>query len=175
MPSPHLIHESELPWTDLTHGRRVALRRKQLGAAAKGHQLGCSLIELLPGKQSWPRHYHLANEEAIYVLAGQGSLRLGEETLPLKAGDYVALPAGPGTAHQLFNEGPEPLRYLAFSTMQAPDIVMYPDSKKVGVFGGAAPGGDKAARFLHAYLPLAAEVDYWDGENTGEPEPGTGG
>ncbi|SEU36571.1 cupin domain-containing protein [Stigmatella erecta] len=104
MPSPHLIHESELSWTDITHG------------------------------------YHLANEEAIYVLAGQGSLRLGEETLPLKAGDYVALPAGPGTAHQLFNEGPEPLRYLALSTMQAPDIVMYPDSRKVGVFGGAAPG-----------------------------------
>ncbi|WP_272491495.1 hypothetical protein [Corallococcus exercitus] len=41
---------------------------------------------------------------------------------------------------------------------------MYPDSKKVGVFAGAAPGGDKASRTLHAYLPLAAEVDYWEGE-----------
>ncbi|ADO74459.1 cupin domain-containing protein [Stigmatella aurantiaca] len=175
MPSPHLIHEAELPWTDVTHGSRIALRRKQLGAAAKGQNLGCSLIELLPGKQSWPRHYHLANEEAIYVLSGEGHLRLGEETLPLKAGDYVALPASPTAAHQLFNGGTEPLRYLAFSTMTAPDIVVYPDSKKVGVFGGAAPGGNKAARVLHAYFPLSAEVDYWSGEDTGAEEPPTGG
>ena len=170
MPHPHLVHESDLPWSETRHGSRVAIRRKQLGAAAKGRKLGCSLIQLLPGKQSWRRHYHLANEEAIYVLAGTGRLRLGEDTLPVKAGDYVALPAGPGCAHQLFNDGTEPLRYLALSTMEEPDVCVYPDSKKVGVFAGAAPGGDKAARTLLAYLPLSAEVDYWSGEETGEGE-----
>ena len=166
MAHPHVVHESELPWTDVQHGTRVAIRRKQLGAAAKGQKLGCSLIEMPPGKQSWPRHFHLANEEALYVLAGTGRLRLGEETVSVKAGDYVALPPGSACAHQLFNDGPEVLRYLAFSTMEQPDVVVYPDSKKVGVFGGAAPGGDKAARTLLAYLPLAAEVDYWSGEET---------
>ena len=69
-------------------------------------------------------------------------------------------------AHQLFNEGSEVLRYLVFSTMEEPDVVVYPDSKKVGVFAGAAPGGDKAARTLLTYLPLASEVDYWSGEDT---------
>ncbi len=164
MPHPHIVHEADLPWTEVSHGPHVALRRKQLGAAAKGEKLGCSLLEMPPGTRSWPRHYHLANEEALYILAGTGRLRLGEETLTVKAGDYVALPAGAGCAHQLSNEGPETLRYLAFSTMEHPDVVIYPDSKKVGVFGGAAPGGDKAARFLHTYLPLSAEVDYWSGE-----------
>lgn len=162
----HVVHESELPWTEVNHGTRVAIRRKQLGAAAKAQKLGCSLIELPPGKQSWPRHYHLANEEALYILAGTGRLRLGEETVPVKAGDYVALPPGSGCAHQLFNDGLEPLRYLALSTMEAPDICVYPDSKKVGLFGGAAPGGDKAARTLNTYLPMSAEVDYWSGEDT---------
>jgi len=166
MANPHVVHEQELPWTETHQGTRVSIRRKQLGAAAKGKKLGCSLIELPPGKQSWPCHYHLANEEALYVLAGTGRLRLGEETVHVKAGDYVALPPGAGCAHQLFNDSPEPLRYLAFSTMEEPDVVIYPDSKKVGVFGGAAPGGDKAARTLLAYLPLAAGVDYWSGEET---------
>ncbi|MBJ6760354.1 cupin domain-containing protein [Myxococcaceae bacterium JPH2] len=163
---PHLIHADDVAWTELAHGSRVAMRRKQLGALAQGRKLGCSLMELPPGKRSWPFHYHLANEEALYVLSGEGVVRLGSERFPVKAGDYVALPPGPGSAHQVFNAGPEPLRYLAFSTMEAPDVVMYPDSGKVGVFAGAAPGGDKAARTLHAYLPLAAEVDYWTGEES---------
>ncbi|XXF78580.1 cupin domain-containing protein [Myxococcaceae bacterium GXIMD 01537] len=166
MSHPHVVNESELRWMETTHGTRMAVRRKQLGAAARGRKLGCSLLELPPGKQSWPCHYHLANEEALYVLTGTGRLRLGGEWVALKAGDYVALPPGPGAAHQLFNDGPEVLRYLAFSTMEEPDVVVYPDSNKVGLFVGAAPGGDKAARTLHTYLPLGAEVDYWKDEQT---------
>jgi uncharacterized cupin superfamily protein len=164
MAHPHVVNAQDVSWTEITRGSRVAIRRKQLGAAAQGQKLGCSLIELLPGKQSWPRHYHLANEEALFVLEGSGSLRLGAETVPLKAGDYVALPAGSACAHQLVNEGETPLRYLAFSTMLEPDVVVYPDSNKVGVLAGAAPGGNKAARTLEACLPLSAQVGYWDGE-----------
>ena len=164
MPNPHLVHSNDLPWTDIVQGSRVAIRRKQLGAAAQGKKLGCSLLELLPGKKSWPHHYHLANEEALFILEGSGILRLGEERLPVTAGDYVALPAGPECAHQLFNEGTQPLRYLAFSTQIEPDVLVYPDSQKVGVMAGAAPGGNKAARTLEAYLPLGARVGYWEGE-----------
>ena len=161
---PHIVHEPELPWSEVTQGPKVEYRRKQLGAAAKGRKLGCSLMELPPGKQAWPRHYHLANEEAYYVLSGSGRLRLGEDTLVVKAGDYVALPVGPESAHQLLNDGTEPLRYLAFSTMEEPDVVVYPDSQKVVLFAGSAPGGDLAARTLFTALPLSAEVDYWSGE-----------
>ena len=164
MAHPHVVNAQDIPWTEITRGSRVAIRRKQLGAAAHGKRLGCSLIQLLPGKQSWPHHYHLANEEALFILEGSGTLRLGEESVPVRAGDYVALPAGPACAHQLVNDGGEPLRYLAFSTMLEPDVVVYPDSRKVGVLAGAAPGGDKAARTLEAYLPLAAQVGYWEGE-----------
>lgn len=166
MPHSHVVNESDLPWKEVAHGSRMAVRRKQLGAAAKGRKLGCSLLELPPGKQSWPAHYHLANEEALFVLSGTGRLRLGGETVAVKAGDYVALPPGEERAHQLFNDGAEPLRYLALSTMEHPDVVVYPDSRKLGVFAGAAPGGDKEARTLHTYLPLGAEVDYWKDEET---------
>ncbi len=164
MAHPHVVNAQDISWTETTRGSRVAMRRKQLGAAAHGQKLGCSLLELLPGKQSWPRHYHLSNEEALFILSGSGTLRLGEETVPVKTGDYVALPAGPACAHQLINEGDEPLRYLAISTMLEPDVIVYPDSNKVGVLAGAAPGGNKAARTLEAYLPLASQVGYWEGE-----------
>lgn len=164
MPHPHLVHSNTLPWSELVHGERVALRRKQLGAAAGGQKLGCSLLELPPGKQSWPYHYHLANEEALFILEGSGVLRLGDERLSVSAGDYVALPTGPACAHQLLNEGTRTLRYLAFSTQLEPEVLVYPDTQKVGVMAGAAPGGDKAARTLEAYLPLGARVGYWDGE-----------
>jgi len=149
---PHLVHEDALAWTEVTQGPKVSYRRKQLGAAAKGRKLGCSLMELPPGKHAYPHHYHLANEEAYYVLSGTGRLRLGNETVPVKAGDYVALVSGPEGAHQLINDGTET------------DIAVYADSKKVALFAGAAPGGDKAARTLSVVLPLSAEVDYWSGE-----------
>ncbi|NVJ25558.1 MULTISPECIES: cupin domain-containing protein [Myxococcus] len=160
----HLVHEPSLPWTEVTQGPRVSYRRKQLGAAAKGQKLGCSIMELAPGKHAFPLHFHLANEEAYFILSGTGRLRLADTTLPVKTGDYVALPVGPTGAHQLVNDGAETLRYLAFSTMVEPDVMVYPDSKKVCVTAGSAPGGDKAARTLYTVLPLSAEVDYWSGE-----------
>jgi hypothetical protein len=56
------------------------------------------------------------------------------------------------------------LRYLCFSTMVEPDVTVYPDSGKVGIFGGAAPGGPKEERTLSKFLRGDAEVGYYDGE-----------
>ena len=157
-----VVNEAELEWAGHRQGA-FEIRRKQLGAAAGGQKLGCSLVELPPGKRAWPLHYHLANEEAIYVLAGEGVLRLGETETQVRSGDYVALPVGADHAHQLINRGGAPLRYLVFSTMIEPEVMFYPDSQKVGVMAGAAPGGSKTARTLNAYLP-DTRVDYWEGE-----------
>lgn len=48
--------------------------------------------------------------------------------------------------------------------MIEPDITGYPDSNKIGVFAGSAPGGAKETRRLNAYFPLDANTDYWDEE-----------
>jgi uncharacterized cupin superfamily protein len=165
---PNVVHVDEVPHTEQSRGRRYALRRKQLGAAAAGKRLGCSLIELPPGKRAWPIHWHAANEEAIFVLEGRGRMRIGEREVEVRAGDYVALPPGPAHAHQSWNDSEAPLRYLCFSTMIEPDMSVYPVSQKVGIFAGAAPGGDHAARTLDCFVPLAAQVDYWSGEEPDE-------
>jgi uncharacterized cupin superfamily protein len=179
------VNERTLEWSETAHGS-TSFRRKQLGRTGGGENLGASLYELPPGKQSWPYHYHTGNEEAIYVLAGEGTLRVGSEDewsyYPLRAGDYVALPAGSESAHQVANteqtewrgsdggadteaDGARaPLRYLVFSTMNEPDISVYPDSEKLGLFAGAAPGGDSNERVVDGYYPRDAAVDYWKGE-----------
>jgi len=158
------INEADLPWTETEDGE-TAFRRKKLAAeAADGDpDLGCSLYELPPGKRSWPYHYHTGNAEALYVLAGSGLLRTEEDEHHLRAGDYVACPTGPEGAHRVVNDGDEPLRYLALSTMREPDVTVYPDSGKVGVYAGSPPGGEDE-RDVSGYYDRDATVDYWDGE-----------
>lgn len=161
-----IVSGESLAWVTHAHGERFEARRKQLGV--RGEQLGCSLYEVPPGKAAWPLHAHLANEEAIYVLSGAGTLRLGSgesaRELALVAGDYVALLRGVQHAHQLLNTSDETLRYLCFSTQHEPDVTIYPDTQKVGIFAGAAPGGPKARRTYAAYLDQRVERGYWDDE-----------
>ncbi|WP_254864858.1 cupin domain-containing protein [Halovivax gelatinilyticus] len=139
----------------------MAVRRKRLGAATDGSQLGASLYELPPGGESWPYHYHTANEEAMYVLSGTGTLRLADESVAIDAGDYVTFPADETGAHELRNDGTEPLRYLLVSTMLEPDVTVYPDSEKVGVFVGSPPGG-QGDRSLYGYYEIDSDVSYWE-------------
>src|SRR5581483_1201678 len=67
-------------------------------------------------------------------------------------------------AHRLANTSDKPLRYLCFSTMIEPEVTVYPDSNKIGISVGAAPGGPREKRTLAKSLRADAEVDYWDGE-----------
>jgi uncharacterized cupin superfamily protein len=161
---PSVVSDSDLEWDEQSRGEKFGYRRKQLGSAAGSEKLGCSLYEVPPRRRAWPYHYHLANEEAIYVLEGSGMLRIGGEEIWVSEGDYVALPARAEGAHQLINSSEAGLRYLCFSTMVEPDVMVYPDSGKVGIFGGAAPGGPKEKRTLSKFLWSGAEVGYYDGE-----------
>ena len=74
----NVVNEQDLEWGEQSHGEKIGYRRKQLNSVAGGEKLGCSLYEVPPGRRAWPYHYHLANEEAIYVLEGSGTLRIDE-------------------------------------------------------------------------------------------------
>ncbi len=159
---------NELEWTTLERGETF-LKRKQLGEAAGGDRLGCSVYELPAGRLSWPYHYHTANEEAIFVLSGTGRLRLDGELLALTEGDYVTLPADERGAHRVINDSDGSLTYLAVSTMNEPDVTAYPDSEKIGVFVGSPPGG-RGNREIHGYYRIDESVDYWTDEEDVETE-----
>ena len=156
----NIVNEADVAWVETTRGARNASKRKRFGPLTGLEKLGASLYELPPGKRAFPRHWHSANEEFLYVFAGTGTLRLGAENVAVKAGDFVALPAGAAHVHELVNSGAEPLRYLAVSTMIAPDVVHYPDSNKLMTIEGRGPDGKP----LGGVYPEATAVDYWSGE-----------
>lgn len=155
---PTVITEDDVEWMDRSHGETFASRRVKLGVAAGTENLGCSLYEIPPERSHCPYHYHSANEEALYVLDGEGTLRGNSGEEDISEGDYVAFPAGEDGAHQITNSSDEPLRYLCFSTMREPDVTIYPDSDKIGVFWGEAP--DAPYKIFRG----DDNVDYWDGE-----------
>lgn len=137
----NVVNVEEVAAREEAHGG-FGYRTRRLGADAGGKGLGCSWYELPPGKSSFPHHWHSAIEEAVYILDGTGTLRVGADTVEVRAGDYAAFPAGPDCAHQLANTGDGPLRYLCISGPAQPtnlDICVYPDSKKVAFVAGFDP------------------------------------
>ncbi|MEQ8764607.1 MAG: cupin domain-containing protein [Planctomycetota bacterium] len=162
----HRVREAEVAWYEVSSpsGERT-FKVKSLGQAVGAKRLGTSLYEIPPGGTAWPFHYHCANEEAIFVLSGRGHVRLTEESLEVQEGDYVTFPVGEDGAHQIRCEGEEPLRFLCLSTMIEPDIAVYPDSGKFGLFAGGAPGTPPESRWLLTFVRQDATMQYWDGED----------
>jgi len=166
-------NEGDLDWRAYEEGD-ARFRRKRLAEAAGGDRLGASLYELSPGDRAWAYHYHTANEEAMYVLSGSGRVRGPEEVSAVTAGDYLAFPVGGSGGHRVANDGDEPLRYLMLSTMVEPDVTVYPDSGKFGVYAGAPPGST-GERTVSGYYRIDDDVDYWNGEVPAEGREGDEG
>jgi uncharacterized cupin superfamily protein len=144
-------------------------RRAQLGRQAGAQRLGASLFELAPGSAPFPLHYHLGNEELLIVFSGRPSLRTPDGERLLEAGEIVALPRGEAGAHQVVNRSQEPARVLIASEMNAPDIVVRPESGKLSAFG-RPPGGRGVG--MHKVFFLRDEADFWEGEEPSPPPPG---
>ena len=159
----HIVNASEIDWERGGNGERFEFDRKWFTPRVGAQKLGCSIYRVTPGKTAFPHHRHFANEESIYILEGQGRLRLDGEEHEVKAGDYIGLPPE-GPAHQLIGGDDGDLVYLCLSTMIHPDITQYPDSQKVAVFAGSGPGGDKSVRSLNAVFKSDSEVDYYTDE-----------
>ncbi|MEY7848629.1 cupin domain-containing protein [Natrarchaeobius sp. A-rgal3] len=154
------INEDDLEWTEYDRGESK-FRRKQLSEAGDADSLGCSLYELPPGERSWPYHYHTGNEEAVFVLDGEGVLRCEDGEKSLETGDFAGFPATEEGGHQIVNAGDAPLRYLMVSTMDEPDITVYPEMDKIGVYAGSPPGG-RDERTVSGYYRTDDDVDYWE-------------
>ncbi len=165
MPTSPVVNLGSLPLISQSHGSRFEARFAAVAGPAGAHKLGARLVEVPAGKMAWPYHCHHANDEMFVILSGTGTVRFGGAVYEVVAGDVVVCPAGGvETAHQLAARGPQPLRYLAISTMNEPDVMEYPDSGKVTIFAGAPPGGDKAQRRVALTVKADSGVDYWDGE-----------
>ena len=155
----------ELSLSKQSHGESFEAYFAPVAGPLGAKRLGARYIEVPPGKKAWPYHCHHANDELFIILGGRGRLRHGGRDYSVVVGDAIVCPAGGAeTAHQLIAEGDEPLRYLAVSSMHEPDVLEYPDSGKMTVFAGSAPGGDKAARRVNITVRADSRIDYWQDE-----------
>jgi uncharacterized cupin superfamily protein len=133
--------------------RAVAGRmRKRLGNAAGLDQFGVNLTTLRPGAASAQRHWHAAEDELVYVLAGEVVLcEDGGETV-LRPGDAAGFKAGVANAHRLINRSAQDAVYLEIGTRAAHERVNYPDIDM------RAERDGRGTRYLH---------------KSGEPYPGS--
>ncbi len=141
-------------------------RRARVGRQAGAERLGASLWEVPPGEAAYPYHLHLGEEELLVVLTGRPSLRTPAGWRELEQGEVVCFPRGEDGAHQVVNRTDEAVRMLAVSTHGDPDIVLYPDSGKIGA-GERRPDGTGG---LSMWFRTDDAVGYWTGETP--PDPG---
>jgi hypothetical protein len=70
-------------------------------------------VRLLQMREAVARHVHDRVDEVVYVVAGEGAIRIGEETVPVRAGALVVVPHG--SAHAFERRGKNPL--IVMSTL----------------------------------------------------------
>ncbi len=138
-------------------------QRARIGRQAGAVRLGASLFEVPPGEAAYPFHYHLAEEELVVVLAGRPSLRTPSGWRELEEGEVLSFSEGEEGAHQVVNRSDERVRLLAISTAGQPDVVVQPDSGKVGAFERRPDGGG-----MRLWFRDADAVGYIDGERPPE-------
>ena len=127
------------PFDQAVRGRQ----RKRLGNAIGLDQFGVNLTTLKPGAWSAQRHWHQAEDEFIYVLAGELVLcEDGGETL-LKPGDAAGWKANAANGHCLINRTERDAVYLEIGSRRKHEHVTYPDIDMLLV------RDDVGMRYLH--------------------------
>lgn len=149
-----------LPWREWGEGVRFGGRTRALSNTRDGQglRIGVVIEELQPGKQSCPLHYHLLEEEHILMLEGEVTLRLGQQRIRFRAGEFVSFKAGKPVGHCLVNESGALARYLVIGENNPSDVCIYPDSNKIAI--GAE---------IDVIRTLGPEASYYDGEKADEP------
>jgi uncharacterized cupin superfamily protein len=142
---PNIVHFSDATRLDV----KASIDR-DLGRSAGSERTGLCHVEIAAGKQGAPHHCHSAEEEIFVILEGGGTLRLGDERAPIRAGHVLGRPPGTRVAHS-FRAGDEGMTYLAYGTREPNDIAYYPDSDKVNFRG-------------IGLITRLERLDYWDGE-----------
>ena len=159
-----ILNIEKVSFQKWSHGKRHQFEIAWVGARLGSSKLGVNVTVVPPGKRAWPYHAHHANEEMFFVLEGRGSIRICGSSHKIRGGDFISLPPGRGSAHQILNNSRASLRYLAVSTMEAPEAAEYPDSGKLGLFAGTPPGRRATKGSIRCFSQAADGVDDWEGE-----------
>lgn len=98
---------------------------KSLGDLTGLTGLGFHIIEIQPGYDSTEFHKHYFEDECIYILEGEATVTIGDQSEKVEAGDFIGFRAG-GEAHYMHNDGPVTLKCIVVGQRLAHDIADYP-------------------------------------------------
>lgn len=101
--------------------------RQRLGDAAGLTDFGVNLMRLHPGAWSSQRHWHMAEDEFVFIVEGEVVLVTdsGEETL--RAGDSAGFKAGVKDGHHLQNRSQRDAVLLEVGSRKIDDAGEYSD------------------------------------------------
>lgn len=102
-------------------------------------QFGAVIEVLQPGCISSLKHWHSAEDEMVYVLAGEITVVEGETETRLQAGSAATFKAGVALGHYLENRSAAPTRCLVVGTRAPVDRISYPDHDRVCLRDRALP------------------------------------
>jgi uncharacterized cupin superfamily protein len=103
------------------------MKTTYLGSAAGSEKIYVNIDYVKPGAKSVKYHSHSRQEEFFLILKGNGTLRMKDQEVKVKTGDFVAKPAGKDIAHQFINTGSEVLEILDCGLNEPDEIICYPD------------------------------------------------
>ncbi|WP_428407354.1 cupin domain-containing protein [Hyphococcus sp.] len=90
-------------------------------------QFGVNLTRLAPGAASAHRHWHLKEDELVYMLEGEAVLvEDGGETV-LRPGDVATFKAGVANGHMMVNRSGADAVFLEIGTRSPDEISSYTD------------------------------------------------
>ena len=151
-----VVNIDQLKLEHFSKGDKFGCDAIRIGPLLGAKDLGYSYDVVPPGRRSCPFHSHRGEEEMFFIVRGTGTLRYGDETRRIRAGDVICCPTGgPETAHQIVNDSDTELAYLSVSTIMPAEVCEYPDSNKIGAYG---VGG------LRHLTRIDQNIDYWTDE-----------
>ena len=107
--------------------RMLGRIKRPLGSLFDIGNFGVNLTTLSPGAVSALRHCHTKQEEFVFVLQGNPTLRTDEGDTLLSPGMCAGFSSGSGNAHQLINLSDKDAIYLEIGDRTPGDEVHYPD------------------------------------------------
>jgi uncharacterized cupin superfamily protein len=94
-------------------------------------QFGAFIEVLQPGCRSSIKHWHSAEDEMVYVLAGEITVVEGASDTVVRAGGAATFRAGVPVGHYLENRSASPTRCLVVGTRAPVDHITYPEHDRV--------------------------------------------
>jgi len=101
--------------------------KKALGEAVGLTHYGVNLVRLKPGAGSALRHWHVHEDEFVYVLKGELTLVTDAGEQVLGPGMAAGFPAGAEDGHNLINRTGKDALYLEIGDRHPAEEVHYPD------------------------------------------------